>query len=149
MEQGASPCGLGARDVLRVEAGLPLHGNDIDPTTTPIEAGLDRFAKLDHDFVGADVIGRQLEEGVPRRLVGLNVEGRSIARNGYPLMWEGKVVGAVTSGTHSPTLGRVIAMGYLDADAAVSGQEVFVDIRGKLSQAEVVGLPFYSRAASR
>ena len=82
MEQGASPCGLGARDVLRLEAGLPLHGNDIDLTTTPIEAGLDRFAKLDNDFIGADVVRRQLEEGASRRLVGLNVEGRSIARNG-------------------------------------------------------------------
>ena len=146
MEQGASPCGLGARDVLRLEAGLPLHGNDIDPTTTPIEAGLDRFAKLDHDFVGADVIGRQLEEGVPRRLVGLNVEGRSIARNGYPLMWEGKVVGTVTSGTHSPTLGRVIANG-------ISGRRHRGLRAGKSLLTYVVNshrrkwwdMPFYSR----
>ena len=149
MEQGASPCGLGARDILRLEAGLPLHGNDIDPTTTPIEASLDRFAKLDHDFVGADVVRRQLEEGPPRRLVGLNVEGRSIARNGYSLISGGKAVGYVTSGTHSPTLGRVIAMGYLDADTASSGREIFVDIRGKLSQAEMVDMPFYSRGASK
>ncbi len=149
MEQGASPCGLGARDVLRLEAGLPLHGNDIDPTTTPIEAGLDRFAKLDHEFVGADVIRRQSEEGVPRRLVGLNVEGRSIARSGYSLVYDGKEVGSVTSGTHSPTLDRVIAMGYLDTDVAASGREIFVDIRGKLAQAAVVDLPFYSRDASK
>ena len=149
MEQGASPCGLGARDVLRLEAGLPLHGNDIGPTTTPIEAGLDRFAKLDHDFVGADVIRRQSEEGVPRRLVGLNVEGRSIARSGYSLVSDGREVGSVTSGTHSPTLDRVIAMGYLDTDAATAGREIFVDIRGKLAQAAVVDLPFYSRDASK
>ena len=149
MEQGASPCGLGARDVLRLEAGLPLHGNDIDPTITPIEAGLDRFAKLDHDFVGEDVIRRQSEEGVPRRLVGLNVEGRSIARSGYSLVSDGKEVGSVTSGTHSPTLDRVIAMGYLDTDVAASGREIFVDIRGKLAQAAVVDLPFYSRDASK
>ena len=148
-EQGAAPCGLGARDVLRLEAGLPLHGNDIDPATTPIEAGLDRFAKLDHDFVGADVLRRQVEEGVPRKLVGLNVEGRSIARSGYSLISEGKVVGSVTSGTHSPTLDRVIAMGYLDVDTISSGREIFVDIRGKLAQAEITDLPFYSRDASK
>ena len=149
MEQGASPCGLGARDVLRLEAGLPLHGNDIGPTTTPVEAGLDRFAKLDHDFVGADVVRRQLEEGTARKLVGINVDGRSIARSGYSLISDGKVVGSVTSGTHSPTLDRVIAMGYLDSEAALSGREIFVDIRGKLAQSEVTDLPFYSRGSSK
>ena len=149
MEQGAVPCGLGARDVLRLEAGLPLHGADIDPTTTPIEAGLGRFAKLDHDFVGADVVRRQLEEGAARRLAGLNVDGRSIARNGCPLLSEGKTVGRVTSGTHSPTLGRVIGMGYLEANAAEPGRKIVVDIRGKLSQAEVVDMPFYSRGSSK
>ena len=142
---GAVPCGLGARDVLRLEAGLPLHGNDIDTSTTPMEAGLERFVRLDHEFVGAEALRRQVETVPERRLVGMEVEGRSIARAGY-LIYSGELqVGTVTSGTLSPALEKVIAMGYLTTGYDDPGQVLQVDVRGKLSRAEVVPLPFYSR----
>ena len=146
--QGARPCGLGARDLLRLEAGLALHGNDLDTTTSPWEAGLDRFVRLDHDFVGAEALRRQKEAGPRRRLMGLVVQGRRIARPGYPIYAGGVHVGEVTSGTLSPALDKVIAMGYLTIDYASPGQVLQVDIRGKLSEAEVATLPFYSRNAS-
>ena len=142
---GAAACGLGARDVLRLEAGLPLHGNDIDASTTPLEAGLERFVRLDHEFVGAEALRRQVETGPKQRLVGLEVEGRSIARAGY-LIYSGELqVGGVTSGTLSPALEKVIAMGYVTTGHANPGQILQVDVRGRLSRAEVVPLPFYSR----
>ena len=146
MEQGAACCGLGARDVLRLEAGLALHGNDIDTSTTPLEAGLDRFVRLDKEFVGAEFLRRQREEGVERRLVGLVVQGRSIPRTGYPILSGSTQVGRVTSGTFSPTLDRNIGMGYVLVGFASPGERLQVDIRGRLAEAEVVPLPFYSRA---
>ena len=145
MDAGATPCGLGARDVLRLEAGLSLHGNDIDTTTTPLEAGLDRFVRLDKEFVGADVLRRQNEEGPPKRLVGLNVQGRSLARHGYPILHQGTQVGTVTSGTQSPTLDRVVAMGYVLSELAGAGSALQIDIRGRVAEAEVVPVPFYTR----
>ena len=149
IEEGATPCGLGARDVLRLEAGLALHGNDIDTSTTPLEAGLNRFAALDKDFSGANALRRQNEAGISRRLVGLNVDGRSIARHGSAILASGDTVGEVTSGTLSPTLDRSIAMGYVLVGSASPGQRLQVDIRGKLSDAEVTLLPFYSRKATK
>ena len=142
---GAVTCGLGARDMLRLEAGLPLHGNDIDTSTTPLEAGLERFVRLDHDFVGGEALRRQAETGPKQRLVGMEVEGRSIARAGY-LIYSGELqVGRVTSGTLSPALEKVIAMGYLTSEHANPGQVLQVDVRGRRSRAQVVPLPFYSR----
>ena len=148
MEAGGAPCGLGARDVLRLEAGLSLHGNDIDTTTTPIEAGLERFVRLDKEFVGAEVLRRQQKDGPPRRLVGLNVQGRSLARHGYPILRDGDQVGTVTSGTQSPTLDRVVAMGYVFSGFAGAGSPLQIDIRGRLAEAEVASLPFYTRESS-
>ena len=145
MGEGAVPCGLGARDVLRLEAGLALHGYDIDTSTTPLEAGLERFVRLDKEFVGVEVLRRQSESGLKRRLVGLAVQGRSIAREGSPVLAQGARAGKVTSGTHSPTLDRNIAMGYVLVEFAAPGQQLQVDIRGRLTEAEVVPLPFYSR----
>ncbi len=145
MDQGAVPCGLGARDVLRLEAGLPLHGHDIDPSTTPLEAGLQRFVQLDREFVGAEALKRQSERGIQKRLVGLMVQGRSIARPDYPIFAGGSRVGSVTSGTHSPTLDRSIAMGYVLVEFSGPGQKLQVEIRGKGTEAEVVPLPFYIR----
>ena len=142
---GAEPCGLGARDVLRLEAGLALHGNDIDSTTTPLEAALDRYVNLDKDFVGASALRSQSQSRINRRLVGLKMEGRSIARPGYPIMQAGKTIGKVTSGTFSPTLGAGIAMGYVEVQHAVPGELVEVDIRGTTSTGHVVQLPFYAR----
>ena len=145
MAEGSVPCGLGARDVLRLEAGLSLHGHDIDTSTTPLEAGLKRFVRLDQEFVGADALRRQKEAGLTRRLAGLTVEGRSIARQGYQILAQSAPAGLVTSGTLSPTLDRVIAMGYVLIDFSTPGQSLQVDIRGRLTEAEVVPLPFYSR----
>ena len=149
IEGGASPSGLGARDVLRLEAGLALHGNDIDTSTTPLEAGLSRFVALDKDFSGANALRLQKEAGVSRRLVGLNVEGKSIARHGSTILASGDTVGEVTSGTLSPTLDRSIAMGYVLLGFAGPGQRLQVDIRGKLSDVEVALLPFYSRKTTK
>ena len=148
LELGASPCGLGARDVLRLEAGLRLHGSDMDASTTPLEAGLDRFVRLDTDFVGAEALRRQKEAGVSRSLVGLKLRSRVVARGGYPLLSEGVVIGKVTSGTSSPTLKESIAMGYVPPELAQPGQALGVEVRGEAVEAQVVPLPFYSRKKS-
>jgi len=152
LEEGASrgvvPAGLGARDTLRLEAGMALYGNDIDHTTTPLEAGLDWIVKLSKgDFIGRDVIERQADEGVERKLVGFEMVDRGIARHGYPVLLEegAAPAGTVTSGTLSPTLDKAIGMAYVPAAAAESGNEIFIDIRGKARRARIVPLPFYSR----
>ena len=145
VELGASPCGLGARDVLRLEAGLRLHGTDMDGETTPLEAGLGRYVHMDGDFAGHDALVRQQESGLTRLLVGLSVRGRSVARHGYRLLHQGTPVGVISSGTFSPTLNASIAMGFVPPELAEAGQLLDVDIRGDLTEAEVVALPFYSR----
>ena len=145
LDMGAVPCGLGARDVLRLEAGLPLHGHEIDADTTPIEAGLERFVHLEKEFVGSQVVRQQQEHGVQRRLIGLTVPGRSAPRAGYSILDQGHHVGQITSGTFSPTLDTSIAMGYVLVRYASPGQVLQVDIRGRASQAQVVTLPFYTR----
>jgi aminomethyltransferase len=146
---GVVPAGLGARDTLRFEAGMCLYGNDIDATTTPLEAGLGWIVKLDKgDFIGRDVLERQAEEGLERRLVGLEMVDRGIARHGYPVLLaetDDEAAGVVTSGTQSPTLGKALAMAYLPSDMAVAGREVFVLIRNRSVRARVADLPFYSR----
>ncbi len=142
---GMAPCGLGSRDVLRLEAGLPLHGTDIDLTTTPLEAGLERFVRLGKDFAGAEVLRRQKDEGVNRTLVGLFSEGRSIPRHDYSILAEGEPVGRITSGSYSPTLDRNIAMGYVESRLSEEGQSLQIDIRGRPTRATVTSLPFYKR----
>ena len=150
VDGGALPCGLGARDVLRLEAGFPLHGHEIDEETSPIEAGLQRFVRFDKEYVGAQVLRQQREEGVQRTLVGLTISGRSAPREGYAILGEGRVqveeVGRVTSGSYSPTLDTSIAMGYVLERYATPGQTLAIDIRGRVIQGEVVPLPFYTRA---
>ena len=144
-EGGMAPCGLGARDVLRLEAGLPLHGSDIDLTTTPLEAGLGRFVRVKKDFAGAETLRRQKEEGVKRALVGLFSEGRSIPRHDYSILSEEESVGRITSGSYSPTLDRNIAMGYVESRLSEEGQNLQIDIRGRPTGASVTSLPFYKR----
>ena len=144
-ENGATPCGLGARDVLRLEAGLPLHGHEIDENTTPIEAGLEKFVRFDKEYVGSDVLSSQHEKGVARKLVGLKTPGRSAPRAGYAILRLGETVGQVTSGSYSPTLDTSIAMGYVDANRAEAGNMLEVDIRGRTAPVEVTPLPFYTR----
>ena len=149
--EGLVPTGLGARDTLRLEAGMPLYGNELDGDTTPMEAGLDRLVKFDKqaDFVGRDALQRAVDTGPRRRLVGLAVRGRGIARHGYPVHRpnEAEPCGIVTSGTLSPTLGEAIAMAYVPPDASSVGTMVEVGIRSSMVSAEVVPLPFYKRPA--
>jgi aminomethyltransferase len=150
MEAGAGdglvPVGLGARDTLRLEAALPLYGQDIDTTRTPLEAGLNFIVKLKKgDFMGRETLARQKKEGVGQRLTGLVVTQRGIARPGYPVRAAGREVGVVTSGTHSPTLGRAIGMAYLPVALGEPGTKLMVVMRGNEVEAEVVPLPFYRR----
>lgn len=147
LSAGVTPCGLGARDTLRLEAALALYGQDIDETTTPLEAGLGWLVHLDRkgDFIGRTVLEQQKATGVKRRLVGIQMVGRYIARHGYPVLSDGTVVGEVTSGTLSPTLGIAIALAYLPTSLANIGQALEVEIRGKAYPAVVVQKPFYRR----
>ncbi len=145
---GVSPCGLGARDTLRLEAAMHLYGNDMDAGTSPLEASLGWLVHLEMpaDFIGRAALERQSAAGVSRKLVGLKLQGRAIARHGYPVLRDGQVVGEVTSGTWSPTLGEAIALAYVPSDAARIGTELAVEIRGKAEPALVVRRPFYRRA---
>ncbi len=147
LSAGAVPCGLGARDVLRLEAGLPLHGHEIDPATSPIEAGLERFVRRQGGYVGQPALERQRREGVLRKLVGLSLPGRSAPRAGYGILAQGQPVGRITSGSYSPTLDSSIAMGYVLAGWADPGQRLAVDLRGRPVQATVTPLPFYTRSS--
>jgi aminomethyltransferase len=147
VDAGAKPCGLGARDTLRLEAKMALYGNDIDDTTTPIQADLGWIVKLDKgDFAGREVLEKEKQAGPARKLVGFEMVDRGIARHGYPVV-EGKdEVGVVTSGTHSPTLKKAIGLAYLPLDKSALGTEFMVLIRGKETRARVVPTPFYKRA---
>jgi aminomethyltransferase len=141
-----TPCGLGARDTLRLEAGLTLYGNDIDDTVTPLEAGLGWLVKLKKgEFVGREALVRQREIGVPRRLVGFTTKERVIPRHGMPVFWKGENVGDVCSGTMSPTLGIPIGTTYLPTDGAREGAEFEFEVRGRRVPATVMKLPFYKR----
>lgn len=141
---GIKPIGLGARDTLRLEKGFCLYGNDIDDTTSPIEAGLGWITKFDKgDFTDRDLLLKQKTEGVSRKLVGFEMVERGIPRHDYKI-WDGngQVVGRVTSGTMSPTLKKGIGMGYVPTALSAVDTEIFIDIRGKLIRARVVRLPF-------
>jgi aminomethyltransferase len=146
VQAGAQPCGLGARDTLRLEAGYPLHGNDIDEETTPLEAGLGRTVKLEgRDFVGSDALRRQKAEGLRKRLCGFAVRDRAIARHGSPIFYQGERVGIVTSGSYGPWVEKNIAMGYVPPAIAQPGTEVAIEVRGRHLAAETTKLPFYRR----
>ncbi len=147
VDAGVTPAGLGARDTLRLEAAMALYGQDIDDTTTPLEAGLGWLVHLDTkgDFIGRPILERQKAAGVQRRLVGLQMQGRNIARHGYQVLSAGTVVGEVTSGTLSPTLGYPIALAYVPTTLATVGQQLEVEIRGKAYPAVVVKKPFYQK----
>lgn len=149
---GLIPAGLGARDTLRLEAGMPLYGNELDLQTNPYEAGLGRVVKLDREtrFVGRDALEKVAAEGPTRTLVGLTVRGRAVARHGQPIHRPGEEaqVGVVTSGAPSPTLGVPIAMAYLPTPEPEVGTMVEIAIRQARAEAEVVALPFYKRGAA-
>jgi aminomethyltransferase len=143
---GVRPVGLGARDTLRLEAGMCLYGDDIDEQATPIEAGLQWTVKPEKGaFTGRDVLVQQLRDGTARTLVGLEVTGRGIARHGHEVWLGDECVGVVTSGTHAPTVGKAVAMAYVPPRCAAPGTDLHVDVRGRRVEARVVPLPFYSR----
>jgi aminomethyltransferase len=147
VENGVKPCGLGARDTLRLEAKMALYGNDIDDTTTPLQADLAWIVKLEKgDFTGRGVLQREKEEGPPRKLVGFEMVDKAIARHGFPVVDGSKEIGVVTSGTHSPTLKKAIGLAYLPLDKSAQGNEFTVLVRGKEARARVVPTPFYKRA---
>lgn len=141
------PAGLGARDTLRLEAGMPLYGHELTEQFDPISAGLKWAVDLSKDFVGVQRL-REIEQAGPKRkLVGLELEGKRIARQGTPVVKDGAVVGEVTSGTLSPTLGKSIALAYVDAAHSAEGTEVGADLKGTVNPAKVVKSPFYKRSA--
>ena len=143
---GLVPTGLGARDTLRLEAGMPLYGHELSEDVHPFEAGLGFACHLvGYDFPGRDALVRIQREPLRRTRVGLELAGQRVARQGYPILRQGQRVGEVTSGTFSPTLQRPIAMGYVRPDLAEPGNELEIDIRGRPADARVVELPFYRR----
>jgi len=155
---GLVPAGLAARDTLRLEAGMPLYGNELGPDVTPYDPGLGRVVKLGKpgDFVGRAALAKRAEAEPDRELVGLAGQTRRIPRHGYPVLWDGVASGTVTSGAPSPTLGRPIAMAYVEADVAHRARQaeeegrpgrLAVDVRGRAEPAVLMPLPFYHRPA--
>jgi aminomethyltransferase len=144
---GVLPCGLAARNTLRLEAGMALYGNDIDDTTTLLEANLGWICKLDKgDFIGREALAQQKQEGVKRKLVGFEVTERGIARDHQDVVINGERVGQVTSGSPAPFLKKNIGLAYVPVEFANVGQQIQVDVRGKLVGAQIVKTPFYKRA---
>ena len=150
---GLEPVGLGARDTLRLEVGYMLYGNDIDDTTSPLEAGLGWTVKLGkHDFIGRDALAKQHEKGLARKLAGFDLEGRRVPRHGMAIESDGRIVGAVTSGTFSPTLQRPIGLGYVEPGLAVLGTTLDVRVTGAGEtrlEAKVVKRPFYTHGSRK
>ena len=146
VERGVVPCGLGARDTLRLEVCYPLHGNDIGPDTDPISAGLGWMCALDKEFEGADVLRRDQGGGPERRLVAFVMEEKAVPRQGMAIsVAEGGGGGEVTSGTHSPMLDVGIGMGYVPAEHAKPGTELTIDVRGRPRRARIVKKPIYEK----
>ena len=145
-EFGIAPVGLGARDTLRLEMGFCLYGNDIDDTTSPIEAGLGWITKFTKEFTNSKALLEQKEKGVAKKLVGFEMIDRGIPRHDYSIKdANGNIIGKVTSGTQSPSLQKAIGMGYVATEFAKTGTEIFIDIREKLIKAQVVKIPFYKK----
>ncbi len=145
VEQGAASCGLASRDVLRLEAGLLLHGNDMDTSVNPYEAGLGRFVEPDREeYVAGKALLKVQDEGISRKLVGFAMEGRGIARHGYRILDGESAIGEVSSGGPSPTLDLNIGMGYVPIEYSEPGTRIEIEIRGRPVEAQVTDLPFYA-----
>ena len=141
---GIKPIGLAARDTLRLEMGYCLYGNDIDDTTSPLEAGLGWITKFSKDFINADALLKQKEEGITKKLVGFKMVDRGIPRHDYEIVnTSGENIGRVTSGTMAPSLNEGIGLGYVTIDLSAPGSEIYISVRNKQLKAEVVKLPFY------
>jgi aminomethyltransferase len=150
LESGRSadviPAGLGARDTLRLEASMRLYGNDIDESTTALEAGLGWMIGWNNErFIGREALQRQKERGLARRLIGFEMVDRGIARHGYTVVRSGEAIGVVTSGTQTPYLKKAIGMAYVPIDLSKPGTDIEIDVRGRVAQARVVPMPFYKR----
>jgi aminomethyltransferase len=146
-DDGVLPCGLAARNTLRLEAGMCLYGHEIDETTTLLEANLGWICKLNKgDFIGRDRLAQQKQEGVRRKLVGFEVTDRGIARDGQDVLIGGRRVGQVTSGSPAPFLKKNIGMAYVPAESAEEGGTIEIDVRGRIVAAQIVPLPFYKRS---
>lgn len=146
-EEGLLPAGLGCRDTLRFESCLPLYGHELSAGISPLAAGLGRFVKLDKaSFIGREALVRQKEAGLPLKVMGVEVTGRGIARAGYPIKADGRVIGTVTTGSPAPTLGKNMALALVDAAYAEIGREIAVEVRGKEIAAVIVAKPFYKRS---
>lgn len=144
--EGLVPVGLGARDTLRFEAALPLYGQELSEDISPLEAGLGMFVKLSKsNFIGKQVLTAQKQNGIPRKLVGIEMVDRGIARSHYPVMKGGENIGFVTSGSFSPSLGKNLGMALLNSEYALEGMEIEVVIRNKLLKAKIVKKPFYAK----
>ncbi|MEO6669633.1 MAG: glycine cleavage system aminomethyltransferase GcvT [Ferruginibacter sp.] len=140
---GIKPIGLGARDTLRLEMGFCLYGNDIDDTTSPLEAGLGWITKFTKDFISREIFEKQKAVGIKKKLVGFEMIEKGIARHDYEIKdFDGATIGRVTSGTQSPTLGKAIGLGYVDAKYAAIDSEIFIKVRHTLLKAKVVKMPF-------
>jgi aminomethyltransferase len=145
-EYSLSPCGLGARDLLRLEMGYCLYGNDITAETTPLEANLSWVVSLDKkNFIGKDILLRQKKEGIKRKLVGILVPGKRIPRHGYKILIEKGKVGTITSGNYSPNIDSSIAMGYINKPYDKEGKKVKVEIRNTATEGEITGTPFWKQ----
>jgi aminomethyltransferase len=143
---GVTPCGLGARDTLRLEVCFHLHGNDMGPDRNPIEAGLGWCCKEETGFAGSDAIATARSEGTAERLVAFAIEGRGIPREGNPVLFRGEPAGSVTSGTFSPSLGFGIGMGYVRSELAEPGTAIEIDVRGRVRDAEIRSKPLYEKS---
>jgi aminomethyltransferase len=141
--QGLKPIGLAARDTLRLEMGYCLYGNDIDDTTSPLEAGLGWITKFTKDFTAKEILQKQKQEGLKRKLVGFEMIDRGIPRHNYEICdTEGKQIGYVTSGTQAPSLNKAIGMGYVEISFSELDSTIYIKVRDKLLQAKVVKIPF-------
>ncbi len=146
LRQGAQPCGLAARDILRLEAGMLLNGQDMDTDTNPFEAGLGWMVDLQSgEFIGKQAFLAIRSKGIQRKLIGFQVKGREIARTGCAIMLDGREIGKVTSGGYSPTLNTSIGLGYVPVELSTPGTEIQISIRDKVAAATIIKKPFYKR----
>ena len=141
-ELGIKPCGLGSRDILRIEAGYPLYGHEIDDFTNPYEACLVWAVKLNKDFIGKEELLKAKDKGLKKKRIGIIMQERAVPRQGYLLYLEGRVIGEISSGTYSPNLDKFIGMAYVEEKYAKCGLEVSLEVRNKLYRAEVARFPF-------
>ena len=145
-DRGLLPAGLGARDTLRLEASYCLYGHELDEQTNPLEASLGWTVKLNKgEFIGHDALLKVKEQGLKRKLIGIEMVERGVCRGGYAIYEEDQQIGVITSGAPSPTFNKNIGMGYVEASCAVVGKPIYIDIRGKRTAAQIVALPFYKR----